>query len=62
MNKKIEQFKSQSSAELKSEIVKLEKKLQEMRFDVSFNKLKNTNELSAVKKNIARANTLLNQK
>ena len=62
MNKKMEQFKSKSPAELNADLLKLEKKSQEMRFDISFNKLKNTNELSSSKKNIARIKTLLNQK
>ena len=62
MAKTKEQFKSKSPAELKADLAAHEEKLQKMRFDLSFNKLKNTNEISQVRKNIARIKTLLNQK
>ena len=62
MSKIKEQFKSKSPAELKADLATHEEKLQKMRFDLSFNKLKNTNEISQVRKNIARIKTLLNQK
>jgi len=62
MSKIKEQFKSKSPAELKADLAAHEEKLQKMRFDLSFNKLKNTNEISKARKNIARIKTLLNQK
>lgn len=62
MAKTKEQFKSKSPAELKSDLIAYEEKLQKLRFDLSFNKLKNTGEISAARKNIARIRTLLNQK
>jgi len=62
MSKIKEQFKSKSPAELKADLAAHEEKLQKMRFDLSFNKLKNTNEISQARKNIARIKTLLNQK
>ena len=62
MSKIKEQFKSKSPAELKADLAAHEEKLQKMRFDLSFNKLKNTNEISQTRKNIARIKTLLNQK
>ena len=62
MSKIKEQFKSKSPAELKADLSAHEEKLQKMRFDLSFNKLKNTNEISKARKNIARIKTLLNQK
>lgn len=62
MTKIKEQFKSKSPAELKSDLATYEEKLQKLRFDLSFNKLKNTGEISETKKSIARIKTLLNQK
>lgn len=62
MKNRMEKFRSSSPIELNQELVKLEEKLQNLKFDVSFNKLKNTNELSETRKDIARIKTLLNQK
>lgn len=56
----MEQFKSKSPAELHQELTGMEEKLQKLRFDASFNKLKNTSEISQTKKNIARIKSLLN--
>ena len=60
MKKIKEQFKSKSPAELKADLVAHEEKLQKMRFDLSFNKLKNTNEIGETRKNVARIRTYLN--
>ncbi len=62
MKHRMEQFKSKSPAELNQELANMEKNLQKLRFDASFNKLKNTSEISQTKKNIARVRGLLNQK
>jgi len=58
----INQFKSKSKSELQQELIKTEEQLQKMRFDLSFNKLKNVKAMLHARKDIARIKTLLNEK
>lgn len=59
--KKVE-LKSKSKTELENLLKGDVKKLQELRFDLTFNRLKNISEVKKVKRGIALIKTLLNQK
>ncbi len=55
------EFKSKSESEIKHMITELRGKAHDLAVKIKLNQLKNTNELKAVKKDIARAMTYLHQ-
>lgn len=57
----IEELRKKDSKTLEKDIQDLKKKLNDFRFRVSSNKLKNAHEVSATKKDIARMFTILNE-
>ncbi|MBI3671282.1 50S ribosomal protein L29 [Candidatus Azambacteria bacterium] len=56
------ELKSKSQEELSKVLVEDAAKLKDLKFDLSFNRLKNFSEIKKVKREIARVKTLLNQK
>jgi len=58
---KANSLRSKSKPELKQDLVKKEAELQKLRFDLSFNKLKDVKALSRTKRDIARIMTLLRE-
>lgn len=62
MKKKTETLHAKSEAELVRDLATCEEDLRKLRFDQSFNKLKNVKALSEKKKERARILTLLRQK
>ncbi len=59
---KAQQFTTKSKPELEKDLVNYAQKLRELRFDASFNKLKNTKSIAFAKKDVARIMTLLNKR
>lgn len=59
---KKEELKTRSEEELKKILKDDAEKLQKLRFDLSFNRLKDLSSIKKVKKDIARIKTLLNKK
>lgn len=59
---KAHQLQSKSKTELEKDLTELAAKLQQLRFDSSFQKVKNVKETANLKKDIARVMTLLKQK
>lgn len=59
---KTSQLQSKSKAELEKDLTEFAGKLQTLRFDSSFQKVKNVKGIKNLKKDIARVMTLLNQK
>ena len=58
---KIEELRKKETKELEKDIQDLKKKLNDFRFRISSNKVKNTHEVSGMKKDIARMFTILNE-
>ena len=61
-NKYVENLKAKSAAELKEELVSAKKELFNLRFQNATSQLDNTARISEVRKNIARIETVINQK
>lgn len=59
---KAHQLQSKSKGELEKDLFEYSAKLQQLRFDSSFQKVKNVKEMKNLKKDIARVMTLLKQK
>jgi len=59
---KIKELRQKTENELKMILKEGQEKMRRLRFDLSSKKLKNTNELSATKKQIAQILTLLKKK
>lgn len=59
---KAHQLQSKSKAELEKDLTGFAARLQQLRFDSSFQKVKNVKEMANLKKDIARVMTLLKQK
>ncbi len=60
--KYVEELKAKSAAELKEELVAAKKELFNLRFQNATNQLDNTARITAVRKNIARIQTVIAQK
>ncbi len=58
---KAEELRKKDKAELEKSVQDLKKKLNDIRFRFSSNKLKNTNEINETKKEVARILTVLNE-
>lgn len=58
----LEQLRKKDRKELEKSVQDLKKKLNDLRFKFSANKLKNVKEISNIKKEIARVLTLINGK
>jgi large subunit ribosomal protein L29 len=56
------QFSEMSAAELNEKVVELKKELFNLRFQLATGQLQNTMQITAVKRDIARALTVLRQK
>ena len=61
-NKYVEDLKTKSAAELAQELVAAKKELFNLRFQNATNQLDNTARITEVRKNIARIQTVINQK
>ena len=61
-NKYVENLKAKSAAELKEELVSAKKELFNLRFQNATSQLDNTARITEVRKNIARIETIINQK
>ena len=61
-NKYLEELQSKNAAELAAELVSAKKELFNLRFQNATNQLDNTARIKEVRKNIARIQTVLNQK
>jgi large subunit ribosomal protein L29 len=61
-NKYVENLKAKSAAELKEELVSAKKELVNLRFQNATSQLDNTARITEVRKNIARIETVINQK
>ena len=61
-NKYVENLKAKSAAELKEELVSAKKELFNLRFQNATSQLDNTARITEVSKNIARIETVINQK
>ncbi len=59
---KTDVLRTKSKTELQSELLKSMEKMQKLRRDVAFNKLKNVREIRQTRTAIARLHTLLNEK
>jgi len=59
---KKEELKTKSDKELRKILEDNAEKLQKLRFDLSFNRLKDISSIKKVKREIARIKTLLNKK
>ncbi len=59
---KKEELETRSKEELRKILKDSAEKLQKLRFDLSFNRLKDLSSIKKVKKEIARIKTLLNKK
>ncbi|MEK7520356.1 MAG: 50S ribosomal protein L29 [Patescibacteria group bacterium] len=59
---KAQQWRTKSPKELGDELTRAAQKLRQLRFEASFNKLKNMNEIGQTKRDIARIKTLLKEK
>ena len=62
INKYVEDLKSKSAAELNEELVAAKKELFNLRFQNATNQLDNTSRVKEVRKNIARIQTILDEK
>ena len=62
MNKYVEDLKAKSAAELNTELVAAKKELFNLRFQNATNQLDNTARIREVRKNIARIQTVIEQK
>ena len=62
INKYVEELNAKSSAELNEELVAAKKELFNLRFQNATNQLENTSRIKAVRKNIARIQTVIAQK
>ena len=58
----VKEFKSQSVADLQAQLVEAKKELFNLRFQNATNQLDNTARIKEVRKNIARIQTVINQK
>ena len=58
----LEELKNQSVADLKAQLVNAKKELFNLRFQNATNQLDNTARIKEVRKNIARIQTVINQK
>ena len=61
-NKDLEELQSKNAAELAAELVSAKKELFNLRFQNATNQLDNTARIKEVRKNIARIQTVMNQK
>ena len=61
-NKYVEDLKAKSAAELAQDLVAAKKELFNLRFQNATNQLDNTARIKAVRKNIARIQTVITQK
>ena len=61
-NKYVENLKAKSAAELKEELVSAKKELFNLRFQNATSQLDNTARITEGRKNIARIETVINQK
>ena len=61
-NKYVENLKAKSAAERKEELVSAKKELFNLRFQNATSQLDNTARITEVRKNIARIETVINQK
>ena len=61
-NKYVENLRAKSAAELKEELVSAKKELFNLRFQNATSQLDNTARITEVRKNIARIETVINQK
>ena len=61
-NKYLEELQSKNAAELAAELVSAKKELFNLRFQNATNQLDNTARIKEVRKNIARIQTVMNQK
>lgn len=59
---KISELREMSQGELAAKVVAMEKELFKLKFQHGIRQLENTSKLSLLKKDIARVNTVLNQK
>ena len=62
INKFVEDLKAKSAAELNEELVAAKKELFNLRFQNATNQLDNTSRIKEVRKNIARIQTVIDQK
>ena len=61
-NKYVEELQNKNAAELAAELVSAKKELFNLRFQNATNQLDNTARIKEVRKNIARIQTVMNQK
>ncbi|MCI8391005.1 MAG: 50S ribosomal protein L29 [Roseburia sp.] len=61
-SKYIEELRTQSVAELQTQLVEAKKELFNLRFQNATNQLENTSRIREVRKNIARIQTLITEK
>ena len=61
-NKYVEELNNKSAAELNEELVAAKKELFNLRFQNATNQLDNTSRIEALRKNIARIQTVINAK
>ena len=61
-NKYVEELQTKNAAELAAELVSANKELFNLRFQYATNQLDNTARIKEVRKNIARIQTVMNQK
>ena len=61
-NKYLEELQTKNAAELAAELVSAKKELFNLRFQNATNQLDNTARIKEVRKNIARIQTVMNQK
>ncbi len=61
-NKYLEELRSQSVADLKSQLVEAKKELFNLRFQNATNQLENTSRIKEVRRNIARIQTIITEK
>ena len=61
-SKYIEELRTQSVAELQTQLVETKKELFNLRFQNATNQLENTSRIREVRKNIARIQTLITEK
>ena len=62
INKYVEELKAKTAAELNEELVAAKKELFNLRFQNATNQLDNTSRIKAVRKNIARIQTVITEK
>ncbi|MDO9231494.1 MAG: 50S ribosomal protein L29 [bacterium] len=59
---KIKELREKNTEELKKMLLEKQEKVRKLRFDIAVKQVKNTRELRGEKKDIARINTLINEK